>query len=370
MFKLRVVQAEFGDCLVLEFGDPAAPRFVLVDGGPEQTYERHLRGELAAIAAAGGRLELAVLSHVDTDHVIGLLDLASELRQLQAGGQPPVIAVGGLWHNSFRRTIGGGADDIEMKLRALWNGAAAASRPQLAATGAALLGIGEGHKLRTDFLALGLPLNAGFANDLVCVDDHPGPLAIDNLALRVVGPTRANLDTLRGKWLEWLEAHEIAVASADPYVMANSDRSVPNLSSIMLLAEADGKRVLLTGDGRSDHLLDGLGAAGLLDAHGRLHVDLLKLPHHGSDRNVSKGFFGKVTADTYVVSANGKDDNPDLATLIWVVEAAEADGRPIEILATNRTLSTNKLVADYPPADLGYSIQFLPAGGHAMVWGG
>ena len=47
----------------------------------------------------------------------------------------------------------------------------------------------------------------------------------------------------------------------------------------------------------------------------KLHVDVLKVPHHGSSRNVEEDFFRDVTADHYVISANGKYDNPDAETL-------------------------------------------------------
>ena len=66
--------------------------------------------------------------------------------------------------------------------------------------------------------------------------------------------------------------------------------------------------------------------SGLLDAEGTFHVDVLKVMHHGSDRNATKTFFKRVTADTYVLSANGNPDNPDLATLIWIVESAKNAG--------------------------------------------
>lgn len=56
---------------------------------------------------------------------------------------------------------------------------------------------------------------------------------------------------------------------------------------------------------------------------GRAHFDVIKAPHHGSDRNIKKTFFRKVTADRHILSANGRDGNPDLATLIWLVEAAK-----------------------------------------------
>jgi len=362
MFRLHVVQAEFGDCLILESGTGANSTFVLIDGGPETIYDRHLRGELQKIKSAGGSLALAVLSHVDNDHILGLLDFMAELRAQDANGDACTIDVSGLWHNSFAKTIGSG-NDIQARLASAV-GMAGAS---MSAAGMAVQGIGEGNKLRIDALALGIPINEGFSDDLIILDTAPDPRALGELSLRVVGPTQANLDELKAEWLAWLDEHEPDIASGDPFLMANADRSIPNLSSIMLLAEAEGKRILLTGDGRSDHLLQGLSQAGLLDAEGKMHVDVLKLPHHGSDRNVTKTFFKKITADTYVASANGKDKNPDLATLIWIVETARDQDRAITIAVTNQTTSVDQLLNDYEKAEYGYQLEMLRSPEHTFV---
>src|SRR5213596_3500236 len=103
MFKVRAVQAAFGDSLIVEYGTAASPRFLLIDGGPDGTFGDHLQGELQTIAASGGALDLTVLSHVDNDHVIGLLDFFSLLRSQVQGNTPPLIQVGGLWHNAFSK---------------------------------------------------------------------------------------------------------------------------------------------------------------------------------------------------------------------------------------------------------------------------
>jgi hypothetical protein len=361
MFELRVVQADFGDSLILVHGANGSPRHLLVDGGPEDVYDPHLRSELRRIRDAGGDLELVMLSHVDTDHVTGLLDFFAELQDQRANGIAETIPVAALWHNSFARTIGTGG--LESRLRTALALAQTASMPTAMA---GVMGIGEGQRLRILAAQLQVPVNQGFANDLICVDDAPAPIQLGGLTLRVVGPTRANLEELRAKWEKWLDDNEPALASGDPRLMANADQSVPNLSSIMVLAECDQRTVLLTGDGRSDHLLAGLAAANLLDAAGKLHVDVLKVPHHGSDRNATKTFFRKVTADTYVISANGHPDNPDLATLIWIVEAAQQRGDEIDILATNQTPALTKLVEEYPPDELGYELAVMPEDQHAV----
>jgi len=364
MLKLRIVQAEYGDCLILEYGTPEATRYTLIDGGPPTTYERHLRDELQGIRDGGGKLDLAILSHVDNDHIIGLLDLLAELRQQRANGSAETIAVDGLWHNTFSRTIGSG-NNIEARLKVMMTSAATASQVMTIA-GMAIQGIGEGNQLRLAAATLGTPVNAGVANDLVAQDTIPLSIKLDNLQLRVVGPTRQNLDELKTAWVTWLDKYEASISSGDPLLAAMADRSIPNLSSIMVLAQADGKTILLTGDGRGDHLLQGLAQAKLLNAKGKLHVDVFKVPHHGSDRNVTKTFFQTVTADQYVISANGQNDNPDLATLIWIAESARKRRKNIEIIVTNETPSTQKLVDEYPPAKYRYRLTVMKKGDHAM----
>ena len=358
MFKLNVIQAAFGDCLLLEYGTNSR-RFILIDGGPPNVFAMSLRPQLEQIAQAGAPIDLVVLSHVDNDHITGLLDYFVELRVNNNGLPLPA----GLWHNSFTAAL----DPNGLIAPRLASLNALMTAGVMSATDQAVQGIGEGASLRTQALALQMPLNVGFPGGLITVDNAPGPVSFDNLELTVVGPTQANLDKLQQKWIEWLDTHENDILSGNPFVMANSDASVPNLSSIMLLAKADNRTMLLTGDGRSDHLLDGLGQVGLLDANGAMHVDVLKLPHHASARNITKKFFSQVTADTYVASANGKDGNPDLATLIWLVEAAKETQRQVKLVVTNTTPSVEKLLAEYPPSDYTYSLTVMPAGTNSIT---
>ena len=365
MLRLRVVQAEEGDCLILECGPPTNLTRVLIDGGPETVYEEHLRGQLHEIRDAGGKVDLVVLSHVDNDHTVGLLDLMAELEELRANNAQETIAIDAFWHNAFHRTIGRDTE-IEPRLKSLWANAGAAQATMTSA-GIAVQGISEGDRVRQAAVVLGIPINPGFANNLVSVDGTSGPISLGDLTLRIVGPTEENLEELRSEWLEWLDRFEDEVADEDPSVAAMADSSIPNLSSIMILAEAEGKKVLLTGDGRGDHLLQGLERAGLLNPEGTLHVDLLKVPHHGSDRNVTKEFFETVTADIYVVSANGKHDNPDLITLKWMVEAAKKQGRAIEIFATNQTPSTLELVDECDPNEFGYRLTEMEEGADSIT---
>ncbi len=356
MFKLHAIQAQFGDCLLLEYGSAAEPRFILVDGGPKDTFTNHLAGVLAEkVVPHGGVLERVVLSHVDNDHIVGLLDLFAELQRQRTEGEAELVTVEGIWHNSFGRTVD---PDGVLAPRLMQLLEVEGMEGTMAAAGAAIQGIPEGNRLRQYALQLGIELNADFVDPIV-VDTAGDPVTIGNLTFTVVGPTRANLEELQKEWKRWLDRNEDIIANGNAAVMSNSDRSVPNLSSICLVVEGGGKRLLLTGDQRSDFLYEGLEAQGLLDDQGNVHFDVIKVPHHGSDRNITRRFFENVTADRYVISADGENDNPDLPTLLWLVDAAHSQGREVEIIVTNETDSTAEIVALRPPAAHGYTLTVL-----------
>jgi beta-lactamase superfamily II metal-dependent hydrolase len=118
------------------------------------------------------------------------------------------------------------------------------------------------------------------------------------------------------------------------FAAAYNDRSIPNLSSIALLLQSGGRKALLTGDARGDHVVEGLNAGGFMPG-GRLHVDVLKLPHHGSINNVAAEFFASVTADHYIVSADGVTHGlPDTECLDLLLQSRDP-GDEFELLLTN-----------------------------------
>ena len=96
MFKLHVVQAKYGDALILSFGTSAKPRHILIDGGPSGNYAADLEPALEKIVGKGGKLDLVVLSHVDNDHVVGLLDLFAAVEDDQVGDREPRTKIVGL----------------------------------------------------------------------------------------------------------------------------------------------------------------------------------------------------------------------------------------------------------------------------------
>jgi len=52
---------------------------------------------------------------------------------------------------------------------------------------------------------------------------------------------------------------------------------------------------------------------------GKFAVDVLKVPHHGSIRDLDTDFFERIPAKEYIISANGRFSNPDIPTLEMIV---------------------------------------------------
>jgi beta-lactamase superfamily II metal-dependent hydrolase len=306
IFTLEALQAFYGDSLLVHVGD----KLCLIDGGPFRTWQTSLHPRLEQLRAGGGtlRIDLAMVSHIDGDHIQGLTDFAGAMVELAEDHQPQPFQVGGLWHNAFDDVLGNRAAEL----------------PQ--APGPVVASVGQGRELRDQAIRLGWPRNQGFDGLVIAPRDVP----FGDATLTVVAPDAGALDDLGTKWDTWLSHHPEAAQTA-----GYDDHSIFNLSSIVVLAEADGKRMLLCGDARGDKVLEGLEKAGKLAAGGTLALDVLKLPHHGSIRNVGHDFFQRLPAAHYVISANGRDGNPESATL-EAIAASRADD-DFEIHFTNHS---------------------------------
>ena len=72
-----MMQAAYGDSLLLEYGQAENPRRILIDGGPWYRYES-LRQRLLKIPEGQRSFELLVITHVDADHIDGIIRLLQD----------------------------------------------------------------------------------------------------------------------------------------------------------------------------------------------------------------------------------------------------------------------------------------------------
>jgi hypothetical protein len=304
VFKLEVLPAGHGDCLWIEYGDSASPRVVLIDGGARGTYKRALKPKLAGL---GREIELVVVTHVDGDHITGILDLVTD--------ETIDFHAKDIWFNGYRHL------------------------PDESPT---TLGPVQGEKL-TDFLVKPrVRWNAAASGGVLAVSpngDLPRMELDGGLALTLLSPTLDGLAALKPKW-----EREVAKAGLDPNAprgeeavseeftlldaappdiaaLAQSpfteDDSEANGSSIAVLLEFEQQRLLLAGDAHPHNLH---AAIGQLRGSSKFALSACKLSHHGSKGNVSRQLLETLDCKMYIFSTNGSHfQHPDREAVARVI---------------------------------------------------
>ena len=371
LFALEALDAGKGDALLLHFGTLTSPELIVIDGGPGGIYRRVLKPRLEALRASRvGDERLAIrmvmVSHIDDDHINGILRMFSELDDLRADRKPQPYNVLTLWHNSFDDILGNEGDVLTANLQPAVAAAEAgeampADLPIHRDAALILASVKQGRELRARARALSVRVNDGF-DDLVGLpaDASAGVVSIGTaLSFTVISPSKTRVDELRDEWDEQIK--RLGVARQAAFV----DDSVFNLASIVTLASIGETTMLLTGDARGDDILEGLEAAGLLE-NGVCHVDLLKVPHHGSERNVTTDFFRQVTADHYVISANGTHGNPDIPMLRMLSDARQ-DSDDFTIHLTNAEPRLEHFFAEERDRGREYAVTFRPTNARSLT---
>jgi hypothetical protein len=331
-FSLDVRRARKGDCLVLHYGSKTNPGLGLIDGGPSQVYGPHLKPRLEQIRKSRKLgpndplpVDFMMVSHIDDDHINGILELTKELLEAKAAKKPLPFKIQSVWHNTFDDIIGNNPKELTAAVTAQFGTASLSGEPETDGldpdVARVLASVSQGFRLRDDLRGLKLRINPEFEGKLVIAKKKAKTLDMGKgLKFTVVGPMHDEIAALQKDHDTFLKKKEKAGTAS--VLAAFTDSSVANLSSVVVLAEVGKKRMLLTGDARGDKVLEGLELVGLLKNDGKstMHVDVFKGPHHGSDRNADPILFRRVTADHYVFSGNGEHGNPERETLQMLLD--------------------------------------------------
>lgn len=330
ILSLEILQAFHGDCLLLHWGTISDPKLMIIDGGPSGVYDAFLKPRLVDIKQKRGLnknlpITMVMVSHLDDDHANGICALTDEM---VSNGNQREFDITHLWVNTFDDILGNN------QLPGMASLTASSTEASISSLGlpnldeipedelAVISSTSQGRQLRDNARFLTLAVNKPFpkvpGSDAIVVrgDSPKSKVPLAGLTITVVSPDQTRLIKLQKQWDKDLKkAKEKGDKKIITAAIASLDTSPFNLSSIACMVEAGGKKILLTGDGRGDFILEGLKKNNLLDSKNKLHVDILKMAHHGSIRNTPLEFFETVTADHYVISADGSNDNPDQGLL-------------------------------------------------------
>lgn len=285
---VEMLPAREGDSILLTYDDGARSRRVLVDGGRAATW-KDLKARLLDVPEEERELELLVITHVDRDHIEGVLKMLED-------GECPVTFKD-VWFNGYGHLKA--VDDEDF-------------------------GAVQGERL-TALLLDGRPWNRAFGRRSVRLptDGAPTPIELEGgLRLTLLSPTAEKLILLRPKWEEECTKAEILPTDAlppdpvpgdEPFgaidvdALADEDfdedDAEANGSSIALLAEHEGRRVLLGADAHPTVLLDGLER--VFPGGAPVRLDAFKVAHHGSRNNLPVALLQRLACGRYLVSTNG-----------------------------------------------------------------
>lgn len=351
VFTLEALFARKGDALILHYGPWESPSRMLIDGGPRGVYKASLRPRLSQLREEfqlrddeALDFELAMVSHIDDDHIAGIIDFFEEIEDARDRRRPRPWDVKTLWHNSFDDILSNRNEEIFSRMVAT---AVSARDPQglrlptmTRESRAVVATTRQGRTLRDLARKLRVRVNAPFKG-LIMAPAETLDHFDHGLRLTIIGPSRERVVEYRKKWDKDLKKI-LKKKSSSAQALAFADASPFNLASICVLAEMQNRRMLLTGDARGDFLIEDMEEQGLLKKNRSMHVDVFKVPHHGSDRNVTTGFFRRITADHYVISGDGEHDNPDRNTLEMIEEARGRDEYTIHFTFTRDLHKTER----------------------------
>lgn len=336
----------FGDCLLISCLVGRREWRLLIDTGPDEclpAVARRLRA-LPVNSSGKRRIDLAVISHIDHDHIGGAAAVFAD--------QSLSLEFGDIWFNAPRVPV---------------------SR-----------GVGEGVGLEAVLgsAARGLPWNRAFeGQDAVTAEplfrEVPGKRGQPRITL--LSPTRRSLDVLYGVWAKELPKVKLR-PEPEPLVVERGALDVPALaarstavdhapangSSIAFLLEHRGATALLTADAFPQVLVPALKA---LATHRGIalpwQLDLIKLSHHGSRANTTTELMQVVRASDTVVCTNGAIfGHPNPEGIARVVHGCLPDSR---VWFNYRTARTEPWASEDLCRRFGYTAHYPQGEGEGVV---
>lgn len=353
IFRISLLPARQGDCIWLEYGPPEHPYQVLIDGGVAETHS-HILNRLQKLPEDRRAFELLIVSHIDSDHIGGTLELLL--------GDNAGATFKDIWFNGWRHLPESGFEEF---------------------------GPVQGEKLTTYLLQPGTNWNQSrpFKGRAVSVKPNSPLPSVDlegGLKLTLLSPGREQLLALRPVWqaecikaglfppVPAVSSHPVpqgfevmGTVTIDQQARAKykGDPSPANGSSIAVLADYCGVRLLLAGDAQAEVLTSSLQR---LTAPGeKLQIKAFKLPHHGSQNNLSQSLLEKLDCPLYLFSTDGtKFKHPSPQAVARVIKF----GGPHPTLAFNYCTDYTRKWNHQPWIDeYGYSVMYPKEWGAGLV---
>lgn len=287
--SIKALPANHGDCFI--FVDSTDGHVLIVDCGLKITFYNHIK-------KMTNKVDTLILTHIDEDHILGAIPLIENT--------PNKFSTGIVYFNSpnlleLKSSSGNISVKQARKVDSLIEG-----------KGVKLAGLESGQELNLN----------------------------QNIVIQVLSPRKSDLEKLdSSKFRMDSSSTKISInrkpasvlelsKSKDKYLSISSD--LVNACSIAFVLRYKNKSMLYLGDAHPEVISSQLESLGYNESN-KLKIDIVKMSHHGSFKNVSNRLISLISCNTFWISTNGGKGNsrhPDPETLAKIavnVERNEAE---------------------------------------------
>lgn len=275
---VKVLKAQNGDSILIQYGENLR-NTILIDGGIGKQCNYQLRSFVTECMREQKRIDLLILTHIDSDHISGILSLFS-----WKGFDPSIIEE--LWFNYdeeiMYQVLEVGKSIKEGNTKISWR---QANELQLLLRNKQIRRknrILKGMCYQTPKLKLTV-------------------LSPDDMRLKEFYLRREDEMDKGTKIAGWND-YAMAVAALNNSLFSGTV-TWSNQSSIAVLLEYEGMNMLLLGDAPSDAVINALLDMGY-SKENPLEVVCCKVAHHASKHNTSGELIRMIRCHNYIISTN------------------------------------------------------------------
>ncbi|MCF8714671.1 MBL fold metallo-hydrolase [Joostella atrarenae] len=326
--ELTILPAYNGDSILIKTFDKNKEEFIiLIDGGTAETFEYSLKKKLNEIS----KINLLVLTHIDSDHIGGLI-------RFFKNSLIDKIEIDEIWINQ-----------PDTKFNQTSNEKAQIS-------------VGQAENLKVLFKK---KKPNSKIREITIADNV---INIKGLEFTILSPTVEIKDKLyevyeKEKSLLKQENLEVNISSSianyskslkelseidfKPHSSFNSD--IYNSSSIAFILNCPDVNLLFLADSRAEIITKRLKQLG----HGienPLEVDYVKISHHGSLNNTSQDLLSLIKSSNYLISTNGGTSNhkhPSRETIARIVYKANRDHKLLNIYTNYKITDIKNRIGEF-----------------------
>jgi beta-lactamase superfamily II metal-dependent hydrolase len=283
--NIKFLKAGKGDSILINHKS----KNILIDGGNDSSF---LFKEIDSIKDRNEFIDLLIITHHDDDHIAGIIDILNKIKD-------------GVYSKDFVKKVIFNSPRLIQK--------------KIIPKDERLLSYSQAHIVEDLLIECEIEW-------MDIVTDTSNDIKFEDMTLTFLSPDKSSLEKYsenKGALLssdskcDW----DKPMSKLKKWIDDESlDKSIANKSSVVVLAKCKNKRVLLPGDVTPDRFHTIIEELYEKNSKKLVTFDYIKLPHHGSYRNLTREILSKIDCTNYIISTNGQNHClPDKRALLKII---------------------------------------------------